>query len=154
MYLIQERPGNSWTDPSKHKQTQMSTKRVRASTIEHKQKPNEHDQAAGTSTQQTSVTKATLPQSALASSAGPRPCWPTYSLLLLGSSCSRMTPSPNSECAFEDEDEPHESQGWTMSGGSSAALSGRSTPRCTPPSHAHTRRPARPPSASRPTTRG
>ena len=62
-----------------------------------------------------SVTKATLPQSALASSTGPT-VRPTHSPLLLGTSRSGMTPSPNSECTFKDEDKPHEFQGWTMLG--------------------------------------
>ena len=76
MHLIQERlpVGNSRTDPSKHK-------RARTSMIEHKQRPNEHDQATGTH-----INKRTT------------------------------NASTNSEHVFEDEDEPHESQGRTMSG--------------------------------------
>jgi hypothetical protein len=41
MYLVEERPGHSQTDPSKHN-------RVQTSTSEHEQRPNKHDQVAGT----------------------------------------------------------------------------------------------------------
>jgi len=48
MYLIQERLGNSQTDPSKHKQAQMSTIEHRWKPNEHKQRLNEHNWAVGT----------------------------------------------------------------------------------------------------------
>ena len=87
-----DRPIKAQTNTNEHKRAQMNM-------IEHKQRPNEHDQTAGTSKQAHNEQASPRPRSR-------PPQDPDHAGPL----------SRNSEHAFEDKDEPHELQGWTMSG--------------------------------------